>query len=290
MKCDRRGFLASSALALIGRRSFAASEPNAQFPSDPRDRVAVASYPFREQKIPLTDFGRMVVERLNVHGIEPLGGHFRSTDARYLAEFRSANKNAGVRVVNIPAEIGASVYDPDASKRAVAVKNGKKWIDAAAALGSPSVRLHIQGDSPDADRAAKTLKAIADYGAGRNVVVHLENDDPRTEDAFFIVRVIEKANTPWLRALPDFCNSMLKGGARHNYEAVTAMFRHAYGISHVKDSEWDNGKEYRVDVARTFGIAKAAGYRGFFSMEFEGRGDPWDGTRKLIDAALKNLA
>jgi hypothetical protein len=68
------------------------------------------------------------------------------------------------------------------------------------------------------------------------------------------------------------------------------MFAHAYCISHVKDSEVDNGKVYRVDVDQTFNIAKASGYRGFYSMEWEGGGDPYEGTRKLLDMSLRNLS
>jgi sugar phosphate isomerase/epimerase len=58
----------------------------------------------------------------------------------------------------------------------------------------------------------------------------------------------------------------------------------------VKDSEVDNGKVFRVDVAKTFAIAKQAGYRGYFSMEWEGEGEPYEGTRKLIEASLKYLS
>jgi len=103
------------------------------------------------------------------------------------------------------------------------------------------------------------------------------------------VKVIEQVNSPWLYGLPDFCNSMLKGDEKYNYASVTAMFHHAYNISHVKDSEVDNGKVFRVDVGKTFAIAKQAGYRGNFSMEWEGEGGPYEGTQKLIDASLKYL-
>jgi sugar phosphate isomerase/epimerase len=83
---------------------------------------------------------------------------------------------------------------------------------------------------------------------------------------------------------------MLTGNEKYNYDAVAAMFKHAYNISHVKDSEVDNGKLFRVDVGKTFAIAKTAGYRGYFSMEWEGEGEPYEGTRKLIEASLKYLS
>jgi sugar phosphate isomerase/epimerase len=188
--------------------------------------------------------------------------------------------------------VHASLYDSDEAKRKTAVENGKKWVDAAVTLGSPSVRLSIQGPrgvAPDVGRAAESLRSIASYGTEKNIVINLENDDPKTEDAFYLVKVIEAVHNPYLHGLPDFCNSMLTRNEKYNYDAVTAMFRQAYNISHVKDSEVDEGKVFRVDVGKTFGIAKASGYRGFFSMEWEGQGGPYEGTQQLIEASLKYL-
>ncbi len=110
---------------------------------------------------------------------------------------------------------------------------------------------------------------------------------PTTEDAFFIAKVIDRVKSPWLRALPDFCNSMLKGDEKFNYDAVTAMFHRAYNISHVKDAEIDRDKVFHVDLARTFTIAREAGYKGYFSIEFEGEGDPVEGVQKLVDASIR---
>ena len=67
------------------------------------------------------------------------------------------------------------------------------------------------------------------------------------------------------------------------------MFRRAYNICHVKDSEVDNGKVFRIDLERTFAIAKASGFKGYYSVEFEGEGDAYAGVAKLVDAALKYL-
>ena len=116
-------------------------------------------------------------------------------------------------------------------------------MDVGAALGSPSIRTHIDGAKdlkPDVGRAADTLARVADYGAKKNVVVHLENDNPVSEDPFFIVQVIEKVNSPWLRALPDFGNSLAAHDEAFQDRAMEAMFAHAYGICHVKDGEADD--------------------------------------------------
>lgn len=310
MIVNRRDFLKAAAVVAGASRLTAASAPAFKFPTAPRDRLAVASYPFRdfidsprrrgpkpaEPLMQLKDFPSMVVNRFNIRNVELLGEHFRSTDPADLVELRDALRSAGARVIDIPTSIGASVYDPDAARRDTGIANAHRWIDAAAFLESPSVRVHVQrpqgatGSAADAALGAQTLARIAEYGASKNVVVTLENDDPVTEDALFIAKLVDLANTPWLRALPDFCNSMLKGDEDFNYRAVAEMFKRAYSIAHTKDVEVDNGKIFRVDLKRTYGIAKAAGYKGYFSMEFEGEGDPYEGTRKLLDQSLQLLA
>ena len=307
MRTNRRNFLIATALITPIQRLLATAAPNLHFPTTARERLAVASWSFREyldtaenrarklhgSLMDLKQFPAMVADRYNIHNVEILGQHMPSTTPAYLKELRAAVQRAGSHVVDLPAGGEASLYDPDAKKRTMAVEDGKKWIDVAVALDCPSVRLNISGAKgvkPDVALTAEGLGAIAQYGASKNVVVNLENDDPETEDAFFIVKVIDRVNSPWLRALPDFCNSMLKGDPKFNYDAVTAMFKRAYNIAHLKDSEVDNGKVYRVDLARTFGIAKASGFKGYYSVEFEGEGDAYAGVAQLIDAGIKYLS
>ena len=295
----RRTFIASCAALAAAPQTRPAAAPDIHFPTAPRDRLAVASYPFRNfmdrpghAGLKLTEFAAMVAEKFGIHNIEPLSGHFPSTEPAYLDELRRAVEQAHAHIVNIPTSVGASLYDTDAARRDKAIAGSRKWVDVAVAVGSPSMRVHIQGArgaAPDVGRASESLRQVAEYGAAKNVMINLENDDLVTEDAFFLVKVIDAVASPWLRGLPDFGNSMMKGDEDFNYKAMEAMFRHAYNISHVKDSEVDNGKIFRVSMAKTFGIAKAAGYRGYFSMEFEGEGEPYEGTRKLIEESLRDL-
>jgi sugar phosphate isomerase/epimerase len=283
-------------------------KPHVDFPTAPRERIAVASYPFRmfidapgnrDRKANLKGFSIMhfpteVVEKFGVHGIEPLAQHLESTEPAYLEKFRAAVEKAKAHIVNIPTHVRPSFYDSDAAVREASVKESKKWIDVAAAVGSPGVRPHINGSKtsrPDVDRAAESLRKVADYAAEKNVVVTLENDDPETEDAFFIVKIIDAVNHPYLRTLPDFANSVLKGDLDFNYRAMKELFARAYNISHVKDGEADdNGKILNIDIKKTFEIAKAANYRGFYSMEYDAPGDPYEPTKNLIELTLQNIS
>ena len=316
---NRRQFLGVCAGAAAGAAflpDFAratGSGPSVQFPSDPRKRVAVAAYPFREfivgwkgwdgktpssvpaaQQIELKDFAAHVAEKFNVHKVEPWGRVFPSTDPKYLDQFREAVEKAGSAVVDIAVDDEYSQYSPDTAERNRAAVSSKHWVDVGEALGSPSVRTHIQDSKkwkPDVSRAAETLKQVADYAAKKNVVVHLENDNPISEDPFFIVQVIEKVNSPWLRALPDFGNSLAAHDETFAYGAIDAMFAHAYGICHVKDGELnEQGKAVHVDLARTFAILKRHAYKGYCSIEYDAPGDPYKPTTELVEQTIRFLS
>jgi sugar phosphate isomerase/epimerase len=296
------------ALAPVTAATAAASqEPHLVFPTEPGERLAVTSYPFRkliesptnrerDPKQPgmdLKDFAQMIVTKFGIYNINPLADHFSSTDPAYLESFRRAVESAGSHMVDLGLA-GRKFWDPDPAQRQAAIDYGKHWIDIAAVVGSPSVRQHLGGShgvKPDVDLGAQTLSKLADYGAAKNILVLLENDSAVNEDPFLIVNLIEKVGNPFLRGLPDLGNSLQAGDADFNERGVTAMFQHAYSMCHVKDAVVGKGGEvYKVDLAKMFGIAKASGYRGYFSMEFETRlADPFTGTARLKDETLKYL-
>jgi sugar phosphate isomerase/epimerase len=301
--------LAAGTLLLPALARASASQPNVSFPTNPRDRIAVASYPFRDfiapgdyataalkstPKMEIAEFAAHINQRFHINKIEPWSAHFRSLDPEYLSDFRSALDRTKASVVNIAVDGEHSFYAPDPAERERAVAANKQWIDAAVTLGSPSIRTHIapaDHQPPNLERTSDTLQRIAEYAATRNVVVHLENDDGVTEDPFFLVKVIEKVNSPWLRGLPDFGNSLMHLPPENAYAGLDAMFSYSYGICHVKGSEsTEKGAVVSVDLTYAFGIVKKSGYRGYLSMEYDDVGDPYRGTDQLIQKTLQFLA
>jgi sugar phosphate isomerase/epimerase len=296
------------------------SAPHIDFPAAARDRIAVASYPFRQfitpmdpgdteaasassasapqtsapAKMELKDFAAHVVEKFKINKIEPWSVHFRSHEAQYLAEIRAAFDKAQVSVVNIAVDGEHSIYAADPAERERAVAESESWIDVAVAIGSPSVRTHLaeaKDSGPNMQRAAECLRRVAEYGASKNVVVNLENDNPVTEDAFFVAKLAATVQSPWLHALPDFGNSLAAMSTAQAYDAIDAMFSQAYNICHVKALEVNgNGEKYHVDLKRTFKILRHYNYKGFCSMEFDSPGDPYAGTADLIKETVQYLS
>jgi sugar phosphate isomerase/epimerase len=283
------------------------TRPHLDFPTRPRDRLAVTSWPFRayiaspanqgrKSNVPTMDmkeFPAMVAEKFGVYNVNPLLSHFSSTDTAYLGSFREAVAKARSHIVDLGLS-GGRFATTDSTVAEAAVQDSCKWIDIAVTIGSPSVRQHLsaqKGEKPDVDAAATHLARLADYGGKRNIVVNLENDNAVAEDPYFIVDVIEKVNHGYLRALPDFGNSIVKYGEEGNEKAVAAMLKHAFNMCHVKGAmQPDGGQTYHVDLKRMFAIARQSSYQGYFSMEFDTNGgDPFAGTTKLIDETLQYL-
>jgi len=313
---NRRAFLGTlSAVAAAGfvgteidsSLARAAKEPHLNFPTAPRERISLTSYPFRayiespanrarDPRLPgmtLEQFAALAALKFNVHHIEPHGRHFRSLDSAYLKGLREAFEKVKVDVVDLAAP-DLRLYDSDASVRRDAVASAKKWVDAAVLISSPSMRPHIghaSREPANSEALSESLREISEYAAERNVVIVLENDDPVSEDAFFLVKVIESVNNPYLRALPDFANSLMGGDEEFNYRSLQKMFQHSYNVCHIKDREAnDQGKELRVDLKKCFDILKASDYRGYCSIEYDSPGEPYAPTAELIEQTVKYLS
>ena len=173
-----------------------------------------------------------------------------------------------------------------------------------AALGSPSIRTHIERlETVEARCNAcgwKLCRKWLTTPRSKNLVVHFrENDNPISEDPFFIVQASSKrcvtktGGSVGCGALPDF--RQLTGRKGHDeefaYRAIDAMFAHAYGICHVKDGEVnEQGKAVHVDLARTFTILNKHTYKGYCSIEYDAPGDPYKPTVDLIDKTVRFLS
>ena len=216
-----------------------------------------------------------VISKFKINKIEPWSEHFRSREPKYLEELRSAVEKAAGVLVNIAVDGQHSPYAVDKAEREKAIAFSKQWIDVAVSIGSPSVRTNMppaKDSKPDLDRAAGILLRVAEYGASKNIHVNLENDNPLSEDPFFIVSVIEKVGSPWLHANPDFANTLAARKADYAFRGIAAMFKHAYSICHVKAMEADE-KGQLVRGFEDVWHSQSSNYKGFCSMEFDSPGD-----------------
>ena len=165
----------------------------------------------------------------------------------------------------------------------------KQWVDIAHTLGVKSVRVGPgKVDPENLARTAESYQALAIHAQAKGVHVMVENHGGfGTENPEELVRLFQLAGPGRIGALPDFANFPDEPTRE---KGLKMLFRYAQTVCHAKGLEFDaDGAEKGYDFPHAMEIARMAGFRGVYSIEFDGSGDPYAGIQKTLDELLKYL-
>jgi len=275
---------------------------------DKRSRIAVSTWSLHnyfastrenEFKLPgkmldLLDFPQMIAEQYKVHNIEICVPHFASSEAGYLQELKKRLAASHTRVVNMPVDIEeiwnkGGLSDPDKSVRTTAVNASKKWIDVAATIGSPAVRCDPgKLDPKNLAPTVESYKALADYGKSKGVHVIIENHGGvGSEHPEELVALFKGVGGDYIGALPDFANFPDEAIRE---KGLGLLFPYARVVCHAKGLAFDaEGNETQYKFPKCIEISRKSGFKGVYSIEFEGEGDPYQGVQRVLDELLRTL-
>lgn len=312
----RRDFLAGLTAAGAsaglggGGNAFAYTTKKHHGPSAPpkQDRIAISTWSLRNYfratreadfslpgpMVVLLDFPGMIIEKYNIHHLEVCASHFPSTEQAYLRELKYTLTHARSTIVNLVVDIpecgrDGTFSDPDHETRAAAVDAVKSWVDIAHTLGVKSARVSPgKVDPENLAPSAESYKAVAIYALSKGVHVNVENmrdfGSERPEDLVKLLSLVGEAR---VAALPDF-GTFPDEPTRE--KGLKLLFGYTQILCHAKGLEFDTeGVETAYDFARAMEISKRAGFRGVYSIEFEGSGDPYLGIQKTFDELMKYL-
>jgi len=242
----------------------------------------------------LLEVPQMVADRYKVHTLEICVPHFASSESTYLQELKKRLAESHTRVVNMPVDIDeiwnkGGLSDPDKGVRTSAVNASKKWIDVAATVGSAAVRcdpgkLNAKNLAP----TVESYKALAGYGKSKGVHVIIENHGGvGSEHPEELVALFKDVGGDYIGALPDFANFP---DETIRDKGLGLLFPYARIVCHAKGLEFDSrGNETKFNFPKCMEISKKAGFKGIYSIEFEGEGDPYQGIQKVLDELLRSL-
>jgi sugar phosphate isomerase/epimerase len=108
------------------------------------------------------------------------------------------------------------------------------------------------------------------------------------ENAGILTSVIQELGRNRAGTCPDFGNFATKS-AEFALGQLRALAPYASNICHSKDGIAENGKFYADDFPASMKVMHQAGFRGVYSIEFEGLGEPVEGVRKLRDLTEEYL-
>lgn len=242
----------------------------------------------------LLDFPDAIVSRYQIHHFEFCASHFPSVEKAYLQELKYTLVHSRSTLVNLILDIeecgpsGAfSAVDPN--QRLTALEAVKSWVDVAHALGAKSVsagpgKVDVNALEP----VVESYKALATYAQAKNVRVAVENSQGfGADDPELLLKLFKLVGHGKISALPDFAN-FADEEAREN--GLKALFPYADTLCHAHRLASDAaGAENNPDFEKAMEIAKQTNFRGFYSIDFEGPGDPYAGIENTRNDLLKYL-
>jgi sugar phosphate isomerase/epimerase len=217
------------------------------------------------------DFAAIARREFGIEAVEYVNTFFkdRAREAAYLAEMNRRAAGEGVTQHLIMCDGEGRLGDPDAARRAQAVENHRKWLDAARTLGCVTIRVNAasEGSFDEQQRlAADGLARLTTFGdaAGINVVV--ENHGGLSSDGRWLSGVMRLVDHPRCGTLPDFGNFY----EYDRYQGVADLMPFAKAVS-AKTHDFDaDGNETTKDYRRLMRIVTSAGYHSWVGIEYEG--------------------
>jgi sugar phosphate isomerase/epimerase len=200
-----------------------------------------------------------------------------------------AAERAGVRVVSW-------VLDTDltATGEALAAQRSywRQGMETARRLGAEIVRIVTGGPDTLADgreeallaQARNTLAEITGLAERNGLVVAVENHWGLSTDPTRLAALVRSVEAPRdrLGVCLDFGNFQ-RGRELEGIRLLAPLATHVHAKSYAFGPD---GEEERLPYGAILRVLAAAGYRGWFVIEFEGHGDPIAGvqaTRTLIE-------
>jgi len=190
------------------------------------------------------------------------------------------NKAASAGVAISGTGIRNNFASPDPAVRAADVALAKKWIEVAAKLGAPVVRLFAgevpKGYSNKWDEVAgwmiECYKECAAYGEKYGVKIGIQNHGDILQTADQCIKVMKGVNSKWAGLIVDTGNFKTEDP----YVDIEAVVPYAINWQ-VKESAFGIGNPVRTDFKRLMKILKKTGYKGYLPVEtILVRGVPYD--------------
>lgn len=301
---SRRTFLSGSAAtaAALASQSIAlgANAPDAATRRAPI-QLAISSYSywhFRTARVPI----ETVIEKtaaLGVSGVDvlhrqmemPERGPLTAEHRTYLQKLKRHAFRHGVDLICL--SIHQDFVDPAPEYRRKEIEHTIKCIEIAGAVGIPSIRLNsgrwntirsfndlmkARGEEPiltghTEDEGFKwcqdCIEQCLPKAAEHGVLLALENHWGLTRTPEGLLRLVNAIKSPWLGALIDTGNFL-----EEPYDKIAAVAPHAVFVQ--AKTYYGGGEWYTLDLdyPRIATILANANYRGYISLEMEGKEDP----------------
>ncbi|MCR8633417.1 sugar phosphate isomerase/epimerase family protein [Paenibacillus radicis (ex Xue et al. 2023)] len=170
--------------------------------------------------------------------------------------------------------------DPSDERRALDVKRVKYWIDVAAVMGAPVMRVFngaVPEDIKDSnwetiarERIVPALRECAEYGAEKGVIIGMQNHGDMVCTADQVIRILNWVDHPNVGLINDsgFFKKFLEctGEGYAWYDDIEAVLPYTVNFQ-VKRKPAGANTDILVDLEELFTRIRYSNYRGYIPLE-----------------------
>lgn len=171
--------------------------------------------------------------------------------------------------------------DPNSSRVALDVQRAKFWIDVAARMGAPVLRVFSGAVPADINqlgwakiaqsRIVPALQQVAAYGATKGVKIGLQNHGDMTATAAQTIQIDKWVNNPNLQLIDDtgyFRPFQATSGANYPwYDDIAAVLPYSVSIYAKLKPAGEDSSGPLMDFNRLFTAVRSSGYQGDIPLE-----------------------
>jgi sugar phosphate isomerase/epimerase len=255
---------------------------------------------FAAGKMDLVQFIDRAYE-LRLDGIDVHTRAFASTEAGYLRDIRMRCLKRGLALSYIG--VSNNFGKPKAELPAV-VADVKRWVDVAAFMGIPLVRIFAawvpDGEPEEAvwERMMPCMEEVAAYGQEKGVVLGLHNHNHGcvTRTGKEVKRILSTVNNPYLSHILDtgqYVGSPGASGAEGKEDPSLNFYGSIEETAplavHVRAKIYriQTGEEAWLNYPRIFEILRKVNYNGWVSIVYEGQ--KVEGEETAVPKAVRYL-
>jgi sugar phosphate isomerase/epimerase len=305
----RRAFLARAAVAPLGAAvvGSAASTARTQTPikrlGGARLRTSLNAYSFnralndnlkgRGKGLTLFDLLDYCAEQ-DFDAIDPTGYYFpgypKVPDDRFVTDFKRRAFHLGLGISGTG--VRNDFASPDRSTRAASVRHVKEWIEVAARLGAPVLRV-FAGAQPREhtwDQASEwvteELKKCTEHGRKHGVLIGVQNHWDFLKTSEQVLKIVKMVDSEWFGTIVD--TGYFLTADPYKDMAAVAPFAVNWQVKEKVDGQ---AMKVKLDLKRVVRIAREAGYRGYLPIETLSRksGEPDYDPKARAAGLLKEL-
>lgn len=180
--------------------------------------------------------------------------------------------------------IGNNFSLPKGPKLEEEIATTKTWIDRAALLGAPHIRV-FAGVAPkdfpraDADRAViAALEECCEHAGRRGVFLGLENHDS-IGSAEALLPMVQAVKSPWIGINLDSGNFR----TADPYQDFAACVPYAVNVQLKVEINDPAGGKRHADLKRFTHLLREGGYQGWVALEYEAKEDATTAVPRILD-------